>query len=163
MAKFCVRAGQPADFAAIMDIERGPGYGRLVATSSATEHESMHARPDVRYLVGVDADGRVRGFAILWGVGDLHDGVKLKRLAVAVSGEGLGRILLEEAMSVTFRELAAPRFWLDVFAHNQRARALYRRAGLREEGTLRGAYRLPDGQRADRVVMAILSHEWGGL
>lgn len=162
MAKFCVRAGQPADFAAIMDVERRPGYGSLVATSSATEHEAMYARPDVKYLVGVDADGRVRGFAILWGVGDVHDGVKLKRLATAVPGEGVGAILLLEAMRMAFLELAAPRFWLDVFAHNSRARALYRRAGLREEGTLRGAYRLPDGQRADRVVMAILPHEWGG-
>ena len=47
-----------------------------------------------------------------------------------------------------------------MFTHNERACHVYRRAGLREDGLLRQAYRMPDGTRADRYIMSILRREW---
>jgi diamine N-acetyltransferase len=59
-----------------------------------------------------------------------------------------------------FSTTAVDRLWLDVFTHNDRARHVYARAGLREDGLLRYAYRLPDGTRCDRYLMSILRREW---
>ena len=52
------------------------------------------------------------------------------------------------------------RFHLDHFLDNGRAHRAYEKCGLRREGVLREAYRLPDGRFADLVVMAILRPEW---
>ncbi|MBS0396068.1 MAG: GNAT family N-acetyltransferase [Proteobacteria bacterium] len=140
--------------------ERGPGFERLTAQWSRDEHRAALARSDTRYLVGGRPGRGSEGFAILQPLADPHEGTKLKRICVAVPGDGFGAPFLAALIDWTFAQTASERFWLDVFTHNERARHVYRRAGLREDGLLRQAYRMPDGSRADRCIMSVLRGEW---
>jgi len=68
-------------------------------------------------------------------------------------GCGHGRALLETAIAWARAHGLA---WLDlgVFAHNERARAVYRRVGFVEVGTIRDQFRL-DGISIDDVTMTL--------
>ena len=155
-----LRRGDADDLAYVMRTERLPGYDRLVGQWTLDEHREALARADVVYFVAEHANGETVGFAICEGLGDRHNGIKLKRIAVSTPGAGVGRIILESVIDWAFNCAGAPRFWLDVFDYNERARSLYRRAGLREDGMFRSAYELPDGHRANRVILSLLAGEW---
>lgn len=156
------RRAAAADIPAIMEIERGEGYELLVARSGAERHAAYLSRADVAVWVGEDG-GAIAGFAIVDGIGDPHSGPYLRRIATRVRGAGHGRALLAHVMAFAFDEAGAPRFWLDVFAHNEGARRMYAKAGLREEGMFVSSYAMDDGSRADRVVMAMTAAEWRAL
>ena len=143
-----------------MAAERGPGFERLVGQWSAQEHRAVLARSDARYLVGQPPRAPPAGFAILENIGDRHEGVKLKRLVVTEPGTGFGQALLAAVIDWVFENTRDERLWLDVFSYNERARHVYRRLGFVEDGLLRQAYVLPDGTRADRVIMSMLRSEW---
>jgi len=149
-----------ADLPFLMAAERGPGFERLVAQWSEAEHRAALARSDVRYLVGRPPGAPPAGFVILENIGDRHEGVKLKRVAVTAPGTGFGQALLAAVVAWVFENTSDERLWLDVFTYNERARHVYRRAGFVEDGLLRQAYVLPDGTRADRVIMSMLRSEW---
>lgn len=70
-------------------------------------------------------------------------------------GLGLGRALIE-AGEVWAREHGLTRIELSVFAHNDRARALYEACGYVAEGVKRRAYVLPEGDAVDAITMAKL-------
>jgi diamine N-acetyltransferase len=143
-----------------MAAERGPGFERLVAQWSEAEHRAALARSDARYLVGHLPGAPPAGFVILEHIGDRHEGVKLKRVAVTSPGTGFGQALLAAVVDWVFENTRDERLWLDVFTYNERARHVYRRLGFVEDGLLRQAYLLPDGTRADRVIMSMLRSEW---
>ena len=155
-----LRTATTADVDFIASAERSPGYERLTAQWTPEEHRAALARDDTRYLVGARPAGALEGFAILQPFHDVHEGAKLKRIAVTRPGEGFGRALLTAVIDWVFETTDNERLWLDVFTHNERARHVYRAAGLREDGLLRHAYRLADGSRADRVLMSMLRPEW---
>jgi len=155
-----IRLADRADLPFVHATERLPGYEQLTAAWTAAEHEAALARADTRYLVGARADGPLEGFAILQPLADQHEGAKLKRICVVQPGGGFGGPFLEAVIRWVFTTTANDRLWLDVFTHNERARHVYRRAGLREDGLLREAYRMPDGSRADRCIMSVLRREW---
>ena len=155
-----LRAAIAADLGFIHDAERLPGYELYTAQWSPAEHAAAMARPDTRYLVAAGADGALRGFVILQPLADRHEGTKLKRIVVTTPGAGFGQPLLRAVFDWVFANTASDRLWLDVFTHNARARHVYRAVGMREDGLLRQAYAMPDGSRADRVIMSILRAEW---
>ena len=155
-----VRVAGPADVDFIVATERLPGYEALVARWSEREHHEALARPAVAYLVLESPTGSPAGFAILEGLDDRHEGVKLKRIAVSEPGLGHGLAFVQAIIEWVFTQTGAARLWLDVFDYNARARHVYRRAGLSEDGLLRQAYVLPSGERVDRVLMSILRGEW---
>ena len=155
-----LRPAAVADVDFILAAERGPGYERLTAQWSREHHEAALERTDTRYLVAQRQDQALEGFVILQPFNDLHEGAKLRRIAVTRPGEGFGRALLVATIDWVFATTDNERLWLDVFTHNERARHVYRSAGLREDGLLRQAYRLPDGARVDRVLMSVLRNEW---
>lgn len=95
---------------------------------------------------------------ILRGVGEAGN-VCLQRVAVTRPGMGFGRLLLAAAVDWVFDETDAHRLWLDVAVHNARARHVYGGLGFVEEGVLREAHRLADGERVDLVVMGMLRRE----
>lgn len=149
-----------ADIPLIMAIERGPGFETLVGRSTEDEHRRRMARPDAVHWLATTGEGPARralGFAIVTGVGDRHSGLYLLRIAVAEPGQGTGSRILERLIGWAFDEMKAPRFALDVFAHNARARRAYAALGFAEEGVLRSSYEMADGTRADRVLMAIVA------
>jgi RimJ/RimL family protein N-acetyltransferase len=159
-ARPAVRLAAAEDIDFVMMTERLPGYEALVAHWDRDTHLAALASPDARYLVGGWRPAEPLGFAILEQLGDVHQGVKLKRIAVTRPGGGFGRPFLVEVMGWAFAHTATERLWLDVFTHNERARHVYRSVGLREDGLLRQAYLLPDGRRVDRVIMSVLRGEW---
>lgn len=153
-----IRRATLADVPALLRLERGPGYERLVGRSEAMQHAAWIAAPDC--AVWIAETSEPLAFALLTGIGDVHSGVYLKRIAAHAPGTGVGSRLLAHVLRWTFEEAGAPRFSLDVLIENTRARSVYARAGLREEGVMRGSYALPDGARTDRVLMAVLAEEW---
>lgn len=72
----------------------------------------------------------------------------------AEQGAGHGRALLEHLFQEA-RRYRARQFFLEVRPSNQRALALYRRAGFLEIGRRRGYYPAPDG-REDAIVMMVV-------
>lgn len=79
-------------------------------------------------------------------------------LAPDARGRGLGLRLLERALDDGFGA-GLDRIELEVFASNQRAVALYRRAGFVEEGCRRSARKL-DGVCDDILMFGLLRDEW---
>ena len=155
-----LRLATAADIAFIVATERLPGYERLTARWTHAEHQHALGRDDTRYLVGGRAPELLEGFAILQPIEPLHEGAKLRRIAVTAPGSGFGRPFLRAVVQWVFESTPCERVWLDVFTHNECARHVYRSVGFREDGLLRQAYRLPDGTRADRVLMSVLKSEW---
>ncbi len=102
------------------------------------------------------------GYAILRGLDDTANRcIELKRFVVVITGRGLGRAAFRELLHLSFGELDAHRFWLDVFTDNARARHLYRSEGMVEEGVMRECVARADG-RASLVLMSMLAHEYTG-
>lgn len=159
-ASLRMRRGTPADLPFVLATERLPGYDRLVGRWSADEHDAALRRADVAYLVYERGAGDAVGFAICDGLDDEHHGIKLRRIALTETGAGLGRRFLADILHWAFTGTGAQRLWLDVFVWNQRARRAYRGVGMAEDGILRRAYVMPDGERVDRILMSILREEW---
>jgi RimJ/RimL family protein N-acetyltransferase len=70
-------------------------------------------------------------------------------------GQGIGRRLLDAAIDWA-RSKDAHKVVLEVWPHNERARALYRSAGFADEGVLRRHYRRRSGALWDAVTMGLL-------
>jgi RimJ/RimL family protein N-acetyltransferase len=155
-----LRSAQVDDIPFILATERLPGYERFTAQWSREEHERAIRSSDAHYLVGVGSEGAPLAFAILQPLHDRHEGTKLKRICVVEPERGHGSRFLQLVMAWVFSKPEHHRLWLDVFTHNARARRVYQRLGFREDGLLRGAYRMPDGSLADRVLMSILRSEF---
>jgi ribosomal protein S18 acetylase RimI-like enzyme len=105
---------------------------------------------------GARIDGEIRGHLDLSG-GRLSSEAHRAMLGMGIErgarGRGLGRALLVAAIAwARNAELA----WLDlgVFAHNERARALYRSVGFVEVGITRDRFRV-DGVTIDDVAMVL--------
>jgi ribosomal protein S18 acetylase RimI-like enzyme len=105
---------------------------------------------------GAVIDGEIRGHLDLHG-GRLPSEFHRAMLGMGVErgarGHGLGRALLAAAIAWARK---AELSWLDlgVFAHNERARALYRAVGFVEVGVTRDRFRV-DGVAIDDVAMAL--------
>jgi RimJ/RimL family protein N-acetyltransferase len=155
-----LRLANADDIAAIMEIERQPGFEDFVGRSSAEFHARALTDPDYAYLVGEDGIGTIAGFAILRDLANPMGNIYLKRIAVRTPGSGFGQPFLSSVIDWVFSETSNHRFWLDHFVTNHRARHVYERCGMIHEGIYREAYQFPDGGRADLGVMSILRHEW---
>ena len=80
----------------------------------------------------------------------------------AAWGQGLGTDAVAAIQDFAFGELRMERLWLDTDAHNERAQAVYRKAGFQVEGVLRHVW-FQDGRYTDDIRMAILRDEWAAL
>ena len=156
-----LRRAESDDIAAIMAIERQPGYETLVGRSSAEFHTCALGDPDYAYLLGLDAQGVIGGFGILRGLTEAMGNVTLKRFVVSTPGQGFGKALLREIIDWVFETTGTHRFWLDHIITNDRARHVYEQCGFRREGVMREAYAMPDdGRRVDLALMSLLRPEW---
>jgi diamine N-acetyltransferase len=119
----------------------------------------MLADPGVVYIVAEDQQGQIAAFAILRGLGSEHRSLELKRLAVSLPNQGVGRKLLNEVADRAFGQYRTHRLFLDVFVTNDRARHVYEAFGFRKEGIMRDAiYR--DGAYHSLVLMSLLENEY---
>ncbi len=137
-----------------------PATDPIDGPATIERHRSGWAQPlDVAHWVrswGVVIDRDIRGHLDLYGgrlPAELHRatvGMGIERVA---RNQGYGRALLDTAIAWA---RASGLAWLDlgVFAHNERARKLYRAAGFVEVGTTRDRFRV-EGIRIDDIAMTL--------
>jgi RimJ/RimL family protein N-acetyltransferase len=103
-------------------------------------------------------DGRIVGSATVNGIaGPCGTGVMDLGMALlgGYRGQGLGSKLLQACIDYA-REAGAHKISLQVWPHNDAARALYKKFGFEEEGYLRRHWRRRSGELWDAVVMGLL-------
>jgi RimJ/RimL family protein N-acetyltransferase len=132
----------------------------LVGRWDAARHAATLAEASSACLVGEDAAGVARGFAILRQIDDPDGNVYLQRIAMALPGNGLGRLMLHAVTDWVFGHTAAHRFWLLMKQGNVRAEHVYRTTGFSQEGVLRQSQIAPDGSRVDALMFSMLRAEW---
>ena len=154
-----LRSATPDDIPDLAALERLPESARFVGHWSEERHRAALASADARYYVSEDGSGRLCAFAILRGLAETSSSIELKRLVVHQPGQGLGRQILEELLTIAFEEFHAHRLFLDVFDDNPRAQHLYRSLGFFEEGLMRESA-LRDGQYCSLRLMSMLDREF---
>ena len=165
MTEFEIRAAQPGDAGALVELARAVGSepeGWLISESSWRS-----VSEERRYLKAVRRFPHAAVF-----VAEMDDGTLAGRLSVArdqhpASGHvadlglivsaahrrrGIGRRLLETAVDWA-RESGIRKLELHVFPHNAPAIALYESFGFRQEGYRRAHYRRDSGY-VDAILMA---------
>ncbi len=157
-----IRAAEPTDLAAISATMSDPGviHGTLQTphTSEAFRGENL-AFTD-RHLLFLVAEPLEGGDTI--GNASLHRNTRPRRIhsaGVGMSvrdahqGRGIGTALLAALLDVADNWWQVRRVYLEVYADNEPAIALYRKFGFQIEGTLRqDAFR--NGEYVDSLVMA---------
>lgn len=121
------------------------------------EHLADAGGSSERHLCLLALDGgRIVGHGDIYR-GSLAANQHTAMLGIAVQqeywGRGIGTALLEHLLQWA-RHHQVQKVKLNVFAHNERALALYRRFGFVEEGRERDEFRL-DGQSVDNIIMAL--------
>jgi RimJ/RimL family protein N-acetyltransferase len=159
MNKISVRNAGQADLDFIMATERLPGYAERVGNHDAAVHLHKMSLPHYRYMIGENPLGAC-GFAVIRQDDDGKGIANLNRVAVRQTGRGIGTRFIRALADFVFSDLQVERLWLDVLPANDIARHVYRKIGFVEEGLMRSALRLPDGSRADLLLMSLLRHEW---
>jgi diamine N-acetyltransferase len=155
LGRVAVRATVETDLPFVLEAESATD---LVRHWTAEEHRALLRDPRCAHWI-VETLGRRAGYVILRGLHTPDRCVELKRINVAERGRGLGRETLRLLKRIVFEDLRAHRLWLDVMAHNGRARHLYESEGFVLEGTMREAMRV-DGRFVDLVLMSILEDEY---
>lgn len=153
-----------SDLDYVITVERDSRNLPFITPWERTQHEGAVRFPDFRhFIVEGGADDAAIGFVILQGCRNPHGSVELKRLVLQTKGQGYGRACVRLLKRLTFRDLHAHRFWLDVKQLNTRALALYASEGFVEEGRLRESVRVSiDGADGydSLVVMSMLDREY---
>jgi RimJ/RimL family protein N-acetyltransferase len=160
--EWSIRRARPDDYD-----ETGPLFeavaaeARWIGTELPIDHEARRARfiegltrPDeVASLVAVTDAGRIIGTLGIekasYGVADLGMLVDDQW-----RGRGIGSGLLDAAIAWA-RSVGAHKVALQMWPHNERARALYEKFGFVEEGRLVRHYRRRNGELWDAVVMGL--------
>ena len=157
-----IEPASKSDIPAMMRIERGEGYARLVGQWTAAQHAAAIENPSCRYYLAREGDN-ISGFAMLQNVGSENQCVRLRRIAVLDAGRGTGSRLLQALLKVCFDDLGAHRVELFVFEANERAHRAYLKNGFVEEGIVRDIHRNAEGSFRSMRLMSLLRPEWKGL
>jgi diamine N-acetyltransferase len=155
LGRVSLRATAEADLPFVLEAESATDF---VRHWTAEEHRAILRDPQSVHWI-VETQARRAGYVILRGLHTPDRCVELKRINVAERGRGLGRETLRLLKRIVFEDLRAHRLWLDVMAHNGRARHLYLSEGFVIEGAMREALRV-DGRFVDLVLMSILEDEY---
>jgi RimJ/RimL family protein N-acetyltransferase len=154
-----IELASQSDIPAMMRIERGEGYARLVGRWEAAQHTAAIESPSCRYYLAREESG-ISGFAILQNVGSENQCLRLRRIAVQHAGRGTGSRLLRSVLKICFDDLDAHRVELFVFEDNERARRTYLKNGFVEEGIVRDIHRDAEGAFRSMRLMSLLKPEW---
>jgi RimJ/RimL family protein N-acetyltransferase len=154
-----IEPASKSDIPAMMRIERGEGYARLVGRWEAAQHAAAIESPSCRYYLAREEDD-IAGFAILQNVGSENRCVRLRRIAVQHAGRGTGSRLLRSVLKICFDELGVHRVELFVFEDNDRAHRAYLKNGFVEEGVVRDIHRDAEGTFRSMCLMSLLKPEW---
>ena len=149
-----LRATTTTDLPLVTRWEADADTARWLGETGHSWHDRALADPDQLHLTAEEA-GSPAGFAVLAGVGGGGNTIELRRMVIspAFRGAGRGREFLRAILAHASREHRAAQVWLDVKAHNLRARRLYETEGFTLTRTLPGHVTEPDGTTADLLVM----------
>lgn len=155
-----LRPTMQSDLPYVLTLEQDPQNLPFITPWERTQHEAAIRFPDFRHFIIEGGDAlQAAGFLILIGCKSRHRSLELKRMVVQHQGQGVGRAALRVAKKVSFDDLGAHRFWLDVKTRNTRARALYDSEGYVVEGVLRESVRVSDSYES-LTVMSMLAPEF---
>jgi RimJ/RimL family protein N-acetyltransferase len=159
---FTLRRAHEADFERWIDLyETVAAEAVWIGGELPIDREAM--RPDfvARFVQAperaaaflAEADGEVIGELGI----ESHRGVADLGMLVAADwrGRGVGTALLQAAITWAM-EAGAHKVVLQVWPHNDAARALYRKVGFQEEGRLRRHYRRRSGELWDAIAMGLV-------
>ena len=129
-----LRPTAPADLDWVLEAEAHPENAPFVTRWTRAQHAAALDHADMRHLViETVPDGRAVGYVILAGLAGARDGAELRRIVVTDKGRGYGRETLRLIKTMAFRDLGAPRLWLDVRTNNPKAKRLYEEVGFVED------------------------------
>lgn len=156
-----------SDLDFVVGVEQDPQNLPFITPWERTQHEGAVRIPDFRHFI-VESGTHVAeraGFIILQGCRNPHGSIELKRIVMQKRRLGLGRACLRHLKAMTFGDMRAHRFWLDVKALNTPAQALYASEGFVEEGRLRESVRVHPRQDGtggydSLIVMSMLDREY---
>jgi diamine N-acetyltransferase len=147
-----------ADLDFVVKAESDPDTSPFIVPWPRHRHATALGDPDIAHRIAADETKNPVGFVILGGLTNPDSSIEFRRIVAVRKGKGYGRSIVRAVKELAFNELRAHRLWLDVKAHNARARALYKSEGFSEEGLLRECIRGPVGFES-LVVMALLRYE----
>jgi len=144
----------------ILQAEQDPENRAFILPWTREAHAKACQDSDLLHRIIVcPQNGRIVGFLICGGATSPHRSLEFRRVVVTEKEKGFGRAAVRAVKELAFTQMRVHRLWLDVKEHNQRARALYRSEGFREEGLLRES--LFNGAHFDSlVIMAMLESEY---
>jgi ribosomal-protein-alanine N-acetyltransferase len=153
-----IRDARPEDEEAWIDLYESVAAERrwiggeppINRTEMASTMRRLSAADDAALVLG-ECDGVVVAWINLF---FLDESTVTLGMGVAAShrGRGIGSALVTTAIDWAHTK-GATRLWLEVFPHNEAARALYRSMGFQESETLVGRYPRQSGEVWDAVVM----------
>ena len=158
MAIVRLRTTTDADLDLVEGAESDPDTSPFIVPWPRHRHAIALGDPDIAHRIAEDEAQNPVGFVILAGLTNPDSSLEFRRIVAIRKGKGYGRSIVRAVKELAFNELRAHRLWLDVKAHNARARALYKSEGFSDEGLLRECIRGPVGFES-LVVMALLRHE----
>lgn len=124
-----LRPTTTGDLPAVLSWERHRDNASYVQAWPEERHRAALTDPSRRHFM-IEADGRSVGYVILCGVEGAKPAVELLRIVVAEKGRGFGRAAVDRVVRHAFGRLRAREVWLDVVAHNHRARHVYESCGF---------------------------------
>lgn len=162
MADVVIRRETEQDIDAVLDVlEEVAAEERWIGTEVPFDRAARVERiresltkPDEFAGFVAEVDGRIVGSI---GLQRAPYGVVSLGMALldGYRDQGIGTRLLEEGIAWA-SEVGAHKVALEVWPHNERAIALYRKLGFVDEGLLRRQYRRRNGEVWDALVMGLL-------
>lgn len=146
----------------IMALERQPDSRRYVVQGTAWQHVRELVSPAYLLLVLRERSSRRRLGFLLCRIDRGNRALELRRIVMEHKGCGGASAALPALFRHAFVERGLHRVWLDVYADNPRAMALYRRLGMQEDGVLRQSRRDADGGYRDQHIFSLLRTDAAG-
>ncbi|UVK39788.1 GNAT family N-acetyltransferase [Mesorhizobium sp. AR10] len=146
------------DLPFIMATERLEGYDALVGRWDEARHRNAFVDDSHVYFIGFDGLAPI-GFVLLRHWSSPERVTLVRRVAVAVPGQGHGRMLLAAVVDRVFEDTTAHRLVIGLFPDNHRARRAYQAVGFTAEGISRGSAYF-QGEHRDELVMSQLRPVW---
>lgn len=159
-----LRGPRRADTRALADLMSRPGVVQGLSVMpfvSEFEIERMLEAIEARHWIVAEFDGRAAGFVYLEAGRGRWRSIAMLAMGVAdeASGKGVGRGLLEAALTTGFDYLGLNKIELVVYVDNTPAIRLYESVGFVHEGTKRGNA-MRAGLHVAAHVMSILREDW---